>query len=155
MPRTVSSLATRLSLLVAAAAVVGACGLLPPGAVPEAVNPVLVGYEASGGECPQGPCGLEARIFRDGRVLRTDGMPQTVDAQTLAFLTRQVERADWDAILANPFEGECPRNFDGQEEVYTFHVSPEPVVVASCTTRVDDQQEPFRTVQAILFGLGG
>ncbi len=112
-------------------------------------------YEASGGECPQGPCGFKAQIFRDGRVLRSDGMPQTVDAQTLAHLTEQVERTDWDAILAKPFEGECPRNFDGQEETYTFHVAPEPVVVASCTTAIDPQQDPFRTVGGILFGVGG
>jgi hypothetical protein len=155
MPKPVRSLATRLSLFVVAAIVVGACGLLPPGAVPEVLNPVLVGYEASGGECPQGPCGLKAEIFRDGRVVRSDGMPQTVDAQTLAELTRQVERTDWDAILAKPFEGECPRNFDGQEETYTFHVAPKPVVIASCTTAIDPQQDPFRAVGGILFGVGG
>ena len=153
--RSSSRFAARLSLLVAAAIALGACGLLPPGAVPEALNPVLVGYEASGGECPQGPCGFKAEIHRDGMVVRSDGMAQTVDAGTLALLAEQVEGADWDAILADPFVGECPRNFDGQEETYTFHVAPEPVVVASCTTLVDHQQEPFRTVQGILFGLGG
>ena len=116
---------------------------------------MLVGYEASGGECPQGPCGFKAQILRDGRVLRSDGMPQAVDAQTLADLTRQIERADWDAFLAKPFEGECPRNFDGQEETYTFNVAPKPVVIASCTTAIDPQQDPFRTVGGILFGVGG
>ena len=155
MPTPVVSLAARIQLLVVAAVVVGACGLLPPEIVPETLNPVLVSYEASGGECPQGPCGFKAQIFRDGRVLRSDGMPQTVDAQTLADLTRQVESTDWDAILAEPFEGECPRNFDGQEETYTFNVAPEPVIVASCTTLVDPQQDPFRTVGGILFGVGG
>ena len=34
--------------------------LLPPGAVPEALNGVLVTYEAAGGECPGGPCGFTA-----------------------------------------------------------------------------------------------
>jgi hypothetical protein len=155
MPKPLRSHATRFSLLVAAAIVVGACGLLPPGAVPEVISPMLVGYEASGGECPQGPCGFKAQIFRDGRVLRSDGMPQTVDARTLADLAGQMERTDWDAILAKPFEGECPRNFDGQEETYTFHVAPEPVVVASCSTAIDPQQDPFRTVGGILFGVGG
>ena len=57
--------------------------------------------------------------------------------------------------LARPFVGECPRNFDGQEEIYTFNVVPEPVVVASCTTAVDPQQDPFRLVGGILFGVGG
>jgi hypothetical protein len=155
MPQPARSLATHLSLFVVAAIVIGACALLPPGVVPEVLNPVLVSYEASGGECPQGPCGFKAQIFRDGRVLRSDGMPQTVDAQTLADLAGQMERTDWDAILAKPFEGECPRNFDGQEETYTFNVAPEPVIVASCTTAIDPQQDPFRTVGGILFGVGG
>lgn len=123
--------------------------------MPEALNPVLVRYQASGGECPQSPCGFRAEIRRDGTVVRSDGMAQTVDPQTLALLTEQVERADWDAILARPFEGECPKNVDGQEEIYTFHVAPEPVVVASCTTAIDPQQDPFRIVGGILFGLGG
>ena len=155
MPQIVLSAATRLSLLVVAVITLGACGLLPPAAVPEALNPVLVRYEASGGECPQGPCGFRAEIRRDGTVVRSDGMAQTVDAQTLARLVEQVERADWDAILARQFVGECPRNFDGQEETYTFSVVPEPVVVASCATAIDPQQDPFRLVGGILFVTGG
>jgi hypothetical protein len=155
MPRTVLSFATRLMLLVVIAIGVGACGLLPPGAVPEVINPVLVTYEASGGECPEGPCGFRAEIHRDGTVVRSDGMAQTVDAQTMALLTAQVERADWGALLAKSFEGECPKSFDGQEETYTFNVAPKPVIVASCTTAIDPQQDPFRFVGGILFGVGG
>jgi hypothetical protein len=155
MPKLVRAFATRLALLVVAALALAACGLLPPGAVPEALNPVLVTYETSGGECPQGPCGFKAQILRDGTVVRSDGMAQTVDPQTLAQLTEQVAAADWDAILARPFEGECPKNFDGQEETYTFSVVPEPVVVASCTTAIDPQQDPFRLVGGILFAVGG
>ncbi len=147
-------LAARFALALLIAAALGACGLLPPGIVPEAFNPALVTYEASGGECPQGPCGFRADILRDGTVVRSDGTAQTVDAQTLALLTSQVEDADWDAILARPFEGECPKNFDGQEEVYTFAVAPEPVVLASCTTAIDPAQDPFRLVGEILFGGG-
>lgn len=155
MPKLVRTFATRLALLVAAAITLGGCDLLPPGTVPEALNPVLVTYEASGGECPQGPCGFKAQIFRDGRVVRSDGMAQRVDDQTLAQLTEQVAAADWDAILDRPFEGECPKNVDGQEQVYTFHVAPEPVVVASCTTAIDPEQDPFRLVGGILFAVGG
>ena len=98
-------------------------------------------YETSGGECPQGPCGFKAQILRDGRVVRSDGMAQTVDVRPLARLAGRWHAADWEAILARPFEGECPKNFDGQEETYTFNVAPEPVVVASCTTPID----PSRT----------
>jgi hypothetical protein len=155
MPVIFCSLALRTLLLLAVTALLGACSLLPPGTVPAALDQPLVTFEASGGECPQGACGFRAEIFRDGRVTRTDGMTQTVDLPSLQRLVAQVERADYAAILAVPFVGECPRNFDGQEQVYTFHVAPEAVVVASCTTLVDPTQEPFQTVQGILFGLGG
>ena len=96
------------SLPFVAAIALGACSLLPPGAVPEALNPVLVTYEASGGECPQGPCGFRAAIHRDGTVVRSDGMAQRVDDQTLAQLTEQVAGADWDAILASAVRGRVP-----------------------------------------------
>lgn len=155
MPTTIRNLTVRLLLAGALAAAVSACGLLPPGAVPEPLNPVLVTYETAGGECPDGPCGFTAEIHRDGSVTRSDGMEQTVDAPSLARLVEQVGAADWDAILAVPFEGECPRNFDGQESIYTFHLAAEPVVVASCTVAVDPEREPFRSVQGILFGVGG
>ena len=74
---------------------------------------------------------------------------------SLGLLTTGIEDADWEAILANPFTGDCPTAYDGQEQVYTFHVEPEPVVVASCTTIVDPSVEPFQTVSGILFGTGG
>jgi hypothetical protein len=155
MPMTIRILAVLLLLAGALVAAVAACGLLPPGAVPEPLNGVLVRYEAVGGECPEGPCGFTAEIRRDGTVMRSDRMEQTVDAPSLARLVEQVGVADWEAILATPFEGECPRNVDGQESIYTFHLGPEPVEVASCSVAVDPQQEPFRTVQGILFGVGG
>ena len=155
MPTTTRSFGVRLLLIGALAAALGACGLLPPGAVPEPLNGLLVTYEAVGGECPEGPCGFRAEIWRDGTVTRSDGVEQTVDAHSLARLVEQVGAAEWDAILAATFEGECPRNYDGQESIYTFHVATDPVVVASCTIAVDQEREPFRSVQGILFGVGG
>ena len=83
-------------------------------------------------------------------------MAQTVDARHRSRrLVEQVETADWNAILAVPFTGECPRNVDGQESIYTFHDDRQPVIVAGCTTEIDPTQEPFQTVQGILFGVGG
>ena len=96
--------------------------LLPPGAVPEALNPVLVTYETSGGECPEGPCGFTAEIHRDGRSTAATAWRRPSTPRRSRASSSRSERADWDAILAVPFEGECPRNFDGQEEIYTFHV---------------------------------
>jgi hypothetical protein len=116
---------------------------------------VLVTYLAHGGHCRTGTCEFNAAIHADGTVDRSDGMEQVVDPMSLGLLTKGIEAADWDAILAVPFTGECPVNFDGQEQVYTFHVEPEPIVIASCTTEVDPSQEPFRTIDGILFGTGG
>ena len=144
-----------LGLVLAVAVGLGACALLP-GALSrlDPATPLVV-FETTGGECPQGPCGFRAEIFRDGRVVRSDGLAQTVDAAALARLVAQVDAADWPAILARPFEGECPTAFDGQEQTYTFNVAPAPVVVASCTVAIDPRQEPFQTVQGILFAAGG
>jgi hypothetical protein len=155
MPTKTRSVSVRLLLIGALAAALSACGLLPPGAVPEPLNGVLVTYEASGGECPEGPCGFTAEIRRDGTVTRSDCVEQTVDAPSLARLVEQVGAADWEAILAVPFQGEFFFNDTATTEIYTFHVGTEPVVVASCTVAVDQEREPFRSVQGILFGVGG
>lgn len=155
MPTTLRSLAARLVPIALAATALGACSLLPPEIVPEALNPVIVTYVAEGGECAQGPCGFRAEIRRDGSVKRSDGMAQTVDEPSLQRLVEQVNAADWTAILAKPFTGECPKNFDEQESIYTFTTAAGPVIVAGCTVEIDPQQEPFLTVGGILFGLGG
>jgi hypothetical protein len=154
MPATFRALAVRLLLVGALAAALCACGLLPPGALPEPFNDVLVTYETVGGECPDGPCGFTAEIRRDGTITRSDGVEQAVDAPSLARLVSGIASADWDAILARPFTGECPKNFDGQESIYTFTTPAGPVTVAGCTVEIDPGQEPFRSVQAILFGVG-
>jgi hypothetical protein len=154
MPATLPPL-RRLLFLLAATASLGACSLLPTGASPLAADEPLVAYATIGGECPDGDCGFTAEILRDGTVNRTDGLEQTVDPATLARLVEEVEEADYEAILAVPFVGECPTHVDGQEQLYTFHVGPQTVAIRSCTTHVDPSVEPFRTVQGILFGVGG
>jgi hypothetical protein len=136
-----------------------------PGPVPEptavpgsrvAIDPgLLVVYETRGGECPDGPCGERTEIYADGTVKYADGPLGVASPELLAGLQRAIEAADWDAILAVPFDGECPVNFDGQEQVYTFNVNGGAVVVASCTTSFDSATEPFSSVQVTLSGPGG
>jgi hypothetical protein len=155
MPTMLRSLAARLVLMAVASTALAACSLLPPEAVPEVLNPVIVTYALEGGECPQGPCGFRAEIRRDGSVIRSDGMAQTVEEPLLKRLIEQVKTADWKAILARPFTGECPRNVDGQESIYTFNTAVGPVTVAGCTVEIDPNQEPFQSVQGILFAVGG
>lgn len=126
-----------------------------PGSTVAAAPGLLVAYETRGGECPDGPCGERIEIQGDGTVRYESGPLGQVSPELLERLTRAIDAADWDAILAVPFEGECPVNFDGQEQVYTFNVGGSAIVVASCTTSVDPTVEPFSTVQEVLFGPGG
>jgi hypothetical protein len=104
---------------------------------------------------PAGACGTTVVIHQDGSVERSDGMAQRVDAATMDRLAELVASTDWDALLAVPFEGECPVNFDGQEQVFTFTVDGQAVVVASCAVLVDPAAEPFATVLGIIFGTAG
>lgn len=118
-------------------------------------NAVLVRVEASGGECPQGECANRWEILRDGRVISTDGVVPDVAPEVLARIILVVDATDWRAILARPFTGECPKNFDGQEFVYAFPKAGGDVVVASCKTQIDPGQEPFESIQTALFTVGG
>ena len=118
-------------------------------------NVVLVRVEASGGECPQGECANRWEILRDGRVISTDGAVPDVAPEVLARIVLVVDATDWRAILARPFIGECPKNVDGQEFVYTFPKAGGDVVVASCTTRIDPGDEPFQSIRTALFAPGG
>lgn len=149
----------RLPLL----AIVGLLGLVLATAVAgcdlfRAVQPsnaMLVRVEASGGECPQGECASRWEILRDGRVISADGAVPDVSPEVLARIILVVDATDWRAVLARPFTGECPKNFDGQEFVYTFPTAGGDAVVASCTTRIDPGDEPFESIQAALFAPGG
>lgn len=143
-----------LVLLVALTAAASACSLLPAASMPAIGDALLVTVERHGGECPQGECASRVDIHLDGRLVRSDGTVQVVDAAGIERLAREIGRADWDAILAVPFTGECPTAYDGQEVRYTFHVAPAPVTVASCTTAIDPDAEPFRSVSAIVDGSG-
>jgi hypothetical protein len=134
------------------AAVVAGCDVFRA-ALPSSA--VLVRVEATGGECPQGECNNRWEIMRDGRVISSAGAVPDVDPKLLATIILVVDATDWRAILARPFIGECPKNFDGQEFVYTFPRVDGDIVVASCTTQIDPGQEPFESIQTALFAVGG
>lgn len=147
-------LPARLALV---ALLLGACAS-PEGSAPAAPPtpaPLLVTVEARGGECPDGMCSTTYDLYRDGRVVRSDGAVDQVDEGTVARLAQLIDGADWDAILARPFTGECPTAYDGQELVYTFRAARGAVMVASCAIQVDPGQEPFETLGLVLFGAPG
>jgi hypothetical protein len=125
-----------------------------PSAAP-AADGVLVVYETRGGECPDGPCGDRIEVYADGTVKYKDGPLGQLSPELLGRLTQAIDATDWDAVLAVPFEGECPVNFDGQEQIYTFSVGGEAITVASCTISIDPAAEPFSTVQEVLFAPRG
>jgi hypothetical protein len=140
-------------LLVAAIApAVAGCGATTLIRPPESV---LVTVELSGGECPQGPCGMRYELRRNGTVNATGQPPWSLGADTVGRIAAAIDAASWDAILARPFTGECPTAYDGQELTYTFDTLRGAVVVKSCSVQIDPGQEPFRSVDDALFALGG
>lgn len=144
----------RPALLILAAIALGACGQVPAAQPVPTPARAIASVEARGGECPQGMCSTRYDVFSDGRVVRDDGATDAMDAGTAARLTELVEAADWTAILARPFTGECPTAWDGQELVYTFWPADGEVTVATCSVQVDPGQEPFAILDGVLFGGG-
>ena len=113
----------------------------------------LVKVTTRGGECVNGPCGSIIEIARDGTV--TEVLPGSKDlgivpAEALAALEAAIMAADFDAIRARPFTGECPMAFDGQEVIYEFGAPGGTQRIASCETEIDPDSPVFAAVSAAL-----
>ncbi len=149
-----------LIALVVASAVVEACGAAAPSpagsATPDASAPPagpLVTLEVRGGECPEGACGGTTAVERDGRVHVTAPAPSeigVVPRDALAALIVEIEQADFEALAARPFTGECPVNFDGQEFIYTFATVAGEHRLASCEVEIDPEDPLFVAVNAAI-----
>jgi len=142
----------RVTRLLVLAVFAAACSVLPLAPAP---NALLVSVAGRGGECPAGTCEWRADLFGDGRVRHGDGTTRQVDPDAAAAVAAAIAAADWDAILARPFTGECPTAFDGQELTYTFQVDGRRIEVASCSVQIDPGQEPFAAIDSALFTSGG
>jgi hypothetical protein len=106
-----------------------------------------------GGHCIDGPCGSTVVIERDGRLHQT--APDTADLgqvppELVAALDAAIRAADFSAIRAHPFTGECPVNFDGQEYIYEFVVPGGVERIASCETQIDEDHPLFLAVDEAL-----
>jgi hypothetical protein len=117
----------------------------------------LVKVTTRGGECVNGPCASIIEIARDGIV--TEVLPGSKDlgivpAETLAALEAAIMAADFDAIRARPFTGECPMAFDGQEVIYEFGVPGGNQRVASCESEIDPASPVFAAVTAAMRAVG-
>jgi hypothetical protein len=125
----------------------------PPAAVSTPFAFPLVTVETRGGECPEGSCGRLLNIEADGRlheVIPQDRVVGTVPPEVIESLRTEVEQADYGAIQSRAFTGECPTAFDGQEVIYTFHVTTGDREIASCEVAIDPAGPLFVGVEAAL-----
>ena len=134
-------------LLLVACSPGAVASLLPGGAGP------LVSITTRGGECPEGECGGTTVIERDGTVHITK--PEefhvgTVPPEVLTAVDAAIKTTDFAAIRAVPFQGECPVNFDGQEQIYEFGAPGGVQRIASCETEIDPDHPLFAAVDAAM-----
>jgi hypothetical protein len=135
------------ALLIILVVLLSACQSIPAVAslAPVAAGP-LVTVTVRGGECPEGACGGTTVIERDGRIHQT--APTAADLgqvppDVLTALDAAIKTTDFDVVRARPFTGECPVNFDGQEQIFEFGAPGGVERVATCETEVDMEHPLF------------
>jgi hypothetical protein len=127
-----------------------------PAATPEAF--AVVSIEPRGGECPAGMCNRLVNIEGDGRlheVIPKDRVLGRVPPEILEALRIEMEQANFPLLQSKPFTGECPTAVDGQETIYTFHVSTGDEQLASCKVAIDPNHSLFQALAAALAAAGG
>jgi hypothetical protein len=140
--------AVAMAVLLASLVLTAACGVLS-GSSPQATGP-LVTLETRGGNCPQTECGSTVVIERDGLAHETEPRPLilgTVAPEARAGLEQAIASTDFAALQATRVEDECPENFDGQEQIYTFGTAAGPVRLASCEVVIDPAHPLFLAVE--------
>lgn len=145
---------------IGSAAVLALVGILVIACSPNPIDSLLpvpagplVKVTTRGGECVNGPCGSIIEIARDGTV--TEVLPGSKDlgivpGNVMVALDAAITAADFDAMRARPFTGECPMAFDGQEVTYEFDAPGGTQRVASCETDIDPDSPVFAAVTAAL-----
>jgi hypothetical protein len=141
--------------LVVALVVLAGCSPTAPSSAPNVVPPIvgpLVTVETRGGECPEGPCGRTVTLERDGRVKASGETADIGRVQLPAYqaLEAAINATDFAAIRSQPFTGECPVNFDGQELIFTFSVGNQTERLASCESELDWSSPLFVAITAAL-----
>lgn len=147
------STAVRAAVAMLSVVLLAGCQALPFGStIPDQSGP-LVTVTTRGGECPDGACGSATVIARDGQVHQIEPIAADlgeVPAAILTALDAAIKTADFDAIRAVAFTGECPVNFDGQEVIYEFAAPSGVERIASCETEIDPDHPLFAAVDAAL-----
>jgi hypothetical protein len=139
------------AVLTAIAVLVSGCGILPGG--PQPVSGPLVTVSTRGGECPAGACESTIVVERDGRIHATKPAAAelgTAPRDLIGPLDAAILTADFAAIKARPFTGECPVNFDGQEVIYEFSTPSGVQRIASCEVEIDPNHPLFAAVEKVL-----
>jgi len=140
-----------LVVLIAACDAIAPIASMLPGAGP------LLTVTTRGGECVDGPCGSVTIVERDGRVHTTvPGAAELgqLDPVVLASLDAAIKTADYDAIRATKFTGECPTAFDGQEAILEFGAPSGVERIASCETEIDPANPLIAAVVEALATIG-
>ena len=138
-----------LALAVVLAGLVAACG----GATEPSAAGALVTVELRGGNCVGGPCDTVVILDRDGRVHSAAKPPNdlgVVPAAQLRTLQTLITASDFSAIKGQPFTGQCPTAFDGQEVVMEFDTKAGVQRIASCQVDVDWGHPLFVALSAAL-----
>ena len=124
---------------------------VPSAAPSTATDAIVFTVSVTGGECPNGPCGAEYVVYRDGRVDGPSGGPAAITGAQLARITGLAGTTDWDAVRAVPFTSMCPTAYDGQKHVYAFPARGGDIVLDSCEFDLS-QVEVIQAIDAALFG---
>jgi hypothetical protein len=118
----------------------------------------LLSIETKGGECSTGLCTRLVNIEGDGRlheVIPKDQVIGVVPAPLLDALHVEIEQANYPLILSRPFTGTCPTAYDGQQVIYTFHVSTGDRTVDACKVAIDPNHPLFAATDAAVRAAGG
>ena len=138
-----------LAVLVCVLPIVAGCAAPVASTAPGA----LLTVEVRGGRCVDGPCDTIVTLEKDGRVHGATKPPNdlgVVPPAQLATLKTLIAASDFSAIKGEPFTGQCPTAFDGQEVVLEFATAAGIQHIATCQVDVDWGHPLFRAVSTAL-----
>jgi hypothetical protein len=142
-----------LPVLLLLAGLVTGCQSIPAiASLMPAAGPFLT-ITTRGGECPAGACESITIIERDGRLHMTEpdvAELGAIPAAALTMLDAAVRSTDFAAIRAQPFRGECPVNFDGQETIYEFATPSGIERLESCQSDIDPAHPLFAALTSAM-----
>jgi hypothetical protein len=117
----------------------------------------IFSLEMIGGECLDavGECSIGYTLYEDGIFAKRspDGTESstTVEPEIVETLLEEIADLDFEEVRSYPFKEECPRNYDGDEHIYSFYTDEGLEVLASCEFAIDETQLPFATIMELIY----